>query len=134
MLSKIQVLAALGLTSQLQVRGQAPLAEAIKAKEDALSTLTNSAQNVFYNRCEDQKKCGRSYTGSDGRPCTVPACGSDFPTTRGFDCTDQWGSAAGTCGSVTPLARSLSSSVVRFSENTDFTSIETEAFVCSTTR
>ena len=107
------------------------LTTVIQSKETAISVMASQAQNAFYNRCSDRNSCG---TTSTSMPCSVPACGSEFPSSKGFQCTGAWGVDAGTCGSATQLVRSVNTSAVRFAVGTDFTSFETQAFVCSSTR
>lgn len=119
----------LGLAAR-QGHGQSSLSDALQAKENAISALAAQAQNAFYSRCADRDNCQNA-----ADSCSVPACGSDFPSSRGFTCTTQWGNDAGQCGATTTaLVRSLNTSVVRLAKGTNFNDLETQAFVCSSTR
>ena len=102
------------------VAGQAALRTALQEKENALARLAIRAEALYNGRCATLSNCRNGATA-----CTVPACGDDFPTTRGFNCTSQYGTNAALCGAGCPgMIRSQDTTVVRIPPRTEFTNAE----------
>ena len=103
------------------------LRETIAAKETALDRLALRASAAYSGRCATLSGCVSGST-----QCTIPACGSDFPSNRGFNCTSNYGTAPDVCGaSCSGMVRSTTASTVRIPPSTSFTNAEVQAFVCS---
>ena len=111
-----------GMTSGTQAQ---TLQASIAAKTAALGRLAAIAEAAHNDRC--------SLLGSCGSACSVPACGSDFPSNKGFHCNGTFGLDSSLCGSTcNGMVRSMQSSVVRIPPQTDFNDLSTQTFVCST--
>ena len=102
---------------------------AFGALEAALGRLGSTAEQRYRTvLCPDSSLCGANSTST----CTLPACGEDFSSQRGFQCLAGFGTSSGLCGCAQGLRRSATESTLIIPPDSDFAESATQRFVCAT--
>ena len=81
----------------------------IRQKEEAITRIAKVAEDAFNARCSLLPACNSA----GGTTCSLTACSTNFPASRGFGCSYAFGNASNVCG-CDGLVRSQSDSTMYY--------------------
>lgn len=104
----------------------ASLTDVLNSFGEALTVVVESVEADYLSKCDALSRCSEA--------CSIPACGEDFPGSRGFQCTANFGnhSVCEDKHSCRGLVRSLQESTVQLPKNANFSNKQLVEFVCVT--